>query len=65
MGPIWCSLLERISPHCSAEQLRRIMAGSDSDLFEALLGGQERLTFAAPRRIVNGQKVDPETARDP
>ena len=44
MGPIWCSLLERITPNCQQEDAyRRVMAGSDLALFSMLSGQSNSL----------------------
>ena len=48
MGPLWCSLLERITPNCQQEDAyRRVMAGSDLALFSMLSGQSNSLAIAA------------------
>ena len=47
MGPVWCSLLERIEPNCQKEDAySRVMAGSDLALFSMLSGQSNSLAIA-------------------
>ena len=47
MGPVWCSLLERIGPNCQKEDAySRVMAGSDLALFSMLSGQSNSLAIA-------------------
>lgn len=51
MGPLWCSLLERITPNCQQEDAyRRVMAGSDLALFSLLSGQSNSLAIAVSRK---------------